>query len=273
MESETDKTPESKPEDNEAETVRVEELTVHAFLDGTYNNGDYISPEAMAEAFKKHPNPNVVLNSDQKDVLGRVTRVSDVSQTYPMITMRLYSKTAIRWFAEADRRKEKIVFGIDCRVLERKGNVITKLDYISVSLIPAEPYKPANPDAMSLGKFTLTEVSLVDKDMLEINGMTHKYITKIALRAGVRRGTIERELIEMARTVSDIWILWDAAIETAQMQDRANKQIHSRLMALEQLARWAAKLGPCENNPKVDGDCMGPECALCQTRYRAKELV
>lgn len=232
---------ESKSDKPKAEKVRIEGLTVHAFLDGHYPNGDYISPEVMAEAFKKNPHPNVVLNSDHKAVLGGVTRVSDVTNTYPMITMKLDSEAAIKWLARAKLRGEEPVFGIDCRVLAKKGNVITKLDYISVSLILPEPPEPANPDALSLRSFTLTKVSLVDKDKLEINGMTHKYITKIALRAGVRRGTIERELIEMARTVTDIWILWDGAIETAQMQDRANNKIQARLRGLELLYKGVEK--------------------------------
>lgn len=156
MES-TDNPKDQQRQDVQAKKVRIEAITVHAFLDGHYDSGDYISEEAMAEAFKKNPNPNVVLNSDHKAILGRVIDVKHVGHMHSVVTMRLESDRALRWLAKAQLEKKEVVFGIDCRILEKKGNVITKADFMSVSLIPAQPYEPANPDAQSLGKFTLEE--------------------------------------------------------------------------------------------------------------------
>lgn len=136
--------------------------------------------------------------------------------------------------------------------------------------------EPKSTKIESLGNFslTLTELSLVDKDDLEINGMRHRYISLMARQTGAKRGTVESELTEMAKAALELWTRWDNAIETAQMQDRANNKIQARLTALEQLARWASKLGPCTSKLQTsDGDCLGSECPHCQTRYRAKELV
>lgn len=158
MES-TNNPEDSKKRTAQAKTIEVIGRTVHAALDGNYSDGDYISPEAISAALKKYPFPKVVLNSDQKEVIGNVTAVDRVGKEHPMVTMHLHSESALQWIVEMDRQKKPVVFGIDCRILEKKGNVITKADFISVSLIPDEPYKPANPDAPSLGKFTLEEVA------------------------------------------------------------------------------------------------------------------
>lgn len=138
----SDSTSDSKKRTAQAKAIEVNGRTVHASLDGNYSDGDYISPEAISEALKKAPFPKVVLHHDRKEVIGNVTEVDRVGKEYPMVTMHMHSDRALEWMAEMDRRKKPVVFGIDCRILEKQGNVITKADFISVSLVPDEPNQP-----------------------------------------------------------------------------------------------------------------------------------